>query len=678
MAQRTGWMGNINQTISMMSPVSMHLTMNTDEYPNGTMTFSNMGSGTSNCRWTCTGGTTGTLYTFFLYLCDENGNNEYYLSSLQLKSGSITTGWGSFSPNAPQLAGKQIFMKVTTNQSATLNFYGRSNPVTFNTSYKTYSVTTQTDGNGTLTANPTGGTAGTTITLTPTPGTNYKFKSYSITPSLTITNNQFTMPSSNVTVRASFEKDVTNSTFTVRDVNYFGQDCTVNISNPYISRFRHYITWKVGSHTYSMWTNQGETSATYTIPLEWLDVIPNSQAHNMQITVETYEGNTKIGDTAEKYVTIGITSSIRPTGGNIIVSPIRSIQGKSVSITVIPENFTPGPYATIIGYEMTVTPSETFTQADNVFTIPNTVNTGPHTIQIKAIDSRNTKSDPAISTTYYGIPYTPPAIVSYSAERCTQNGTPDTSGTYALISLTATYDPLSGDGYDYQNRITINSKYYDRDVPGTKYTARNNMVSGQSYIIGGGNLDTDKTYYIEFTVTDNWSGSASASIIVQSTPYSIHVKNGGLGVAFGKVCEVEKAVEIRPEWDLYYKGRVLTTMTGATSSVDGVTGLVPAPTSADRSKYLRGDGTWQTLTQPPVVTLCDFGTVSSLPVTKTFTGITSDMVVCNYELGTPNAFNSAITVTTGTNSVKLEGTMQTSSSSTVKLILVTATTVVGT
>jgi hypothetical protein len=34
-------------------------------------------------------------------------------------------------------------------------------------------------------------------------------------------------------------------------------------------------------------------------------------------------------------------------------------------------------------------------------------------------------------------------------------------------------------------------------------------------------------------------------------------------------------------------------MTGATSSTDGASGTVPAPTITDREKYLRGDGTWQ-------------------------------------------------------------------------------------
>lgn len=38
----------------------------------------------------------------------------------------------------------------------------------------------------------------------------------------------------------------------------------------------------------------------------------------------------------------------------------------------------------------------------------------------------------------------------------------------------------------------------------------------------------------------------------------------------------------------------IDTMVGATSSSNGTRGLVPAPTSADRNKFLCGDGTWAT------------------------------------------------------------------------------------
>lgn len=41
-------------------------------------------------------------------------------------------------------------------------------------------------------------------------------------------------------------------------------------------------------------------------------------------------------------------------------------------------------------------------------------------------------------------------------------------------------------------------------------------------------------------------------------------------------------------------------MTGATASTDGVSGLVPAPTAGDQAKFLKGDGTWDTVADSPL------------------------------------------------------------------------------
>ncbi|MBR3427433.1 MAG: T9SS type A sorting domain-containing protein [Bacteroidales bacterium] len=74
----------------------------------------------------------------------------------------------------------------------------------------TYNVNlTQTTG-GTISANPTTAAEGETVTLTATPDNGYSFDSWSIEPStVTITDNQFTMPASNVTVSAEWTENTT-------------------------------------------------------------------------------------------------------------------------------------------------------------------------------------------------------------------------------------------------------------------------------------------------------------------------------------------------------------------------------------------------------------------------------------------------------------------------------------
>ena len=72
----------------------------------------------------------------------------------------------------------------------------------------TYTVTVSNDGNGTGTATLSTAVAGTTIILTATPNTGYHFKEWQvISGGVTIKDDKFTMPDTNVEVKAIFEKD---------------------------------------------------------------------------------------------------------------------------------------------------------------------------------------------------------------------------------------------------------------------------------------------------------------------------------------------------------------------------------------------------------------------------------------------------------------------------------------
>ena len=65
------------------------------------------------------------------------------------------------------------------------------------------------DGNGTASASPDKAVAGTEITLTATPKEDYRFKEWQVVSpaGLVITNNKFTMPDTNVAIKAIFEED---------------------------------------------------------------------------------------------------------------------------------------------------------------------------------------------------------------------------------------------------------------------------------------------------------------------------------------------------------------------------------------------------------------------------------------------------------------------------------------
>ena len=71
-----------------------------------------------------------------------------------------------------------------------------------------FTVTVKTDSNGTASASHAKAVVGTEITLIATPKTGYHFKEWEvISGGVTISNNKFTMPNGNVTIKAIFEED---------------------------------------------------------------------------------------------------------------------------------------------------------------------------------------------------------------------------------------------------------------------------------------------------------------------------------------------------------------------------------------------------------------------------------------------------------------------------------------
>ena len=71
-----------------------------------------------------------------------------------------------------------------------------------------FTITVKTDGNGTASASPDKAVAGTEIRLTATPNTGYHFKEWQvISGGVTIKDDKFTMPDSEVEIKAIFEED---------------------------------------------------------------------------------------------------------------------------------------------------------------------------------------------------------------------------------------------------------------------------------------------------------------------------------------------------------------------------------------------------------------------------------------------------------------------------------------
>ena len=114
--------------------------------------------------------------------------------TISAKEGYLLDGW-YYDNNGTQT--KWDFDKDTVKSSMTLTAQWK----------KAYTVTVENDGNGSASAAPASAAKGEEITLTATPDSGYHLKEWqTVSGGVTISNNRFTMPADNVTVKAIFEK----------------------------------------------------------------------------------------------------------------------------------------------------------------------------------------------------------------------------------------------------------------------------------------------------------------------------------------------------------------------------------------------------------------------------------------------------------------------------------------
>ncbi|WP_416325114.1 InlB B-repeat-containing protein [[Eubacterium] hominis] len=99
--------------------------------------------------------------------------------------------------------------------------YGNNYDITLIPVQVTSDITLTTDGNGTASSDVSKAKEGDIVTLTATPNTGYKFKEWQ-SDDVTVTNNQFTMPSKAVSVKAIFEAVTVNHKATIENVEVKG------------------------------------------------------------------------------------------------------------------------------------------------------------------------------------------------------------------------------------------------------------------------------------------------------------------------------------------------------------------------------------------------------------------------------------------------------------------------
>lgn len=196
-----------------------------------------------------------------------------------------------------------------------------------------YAVTVRDDGHGTGSADPASATAGTEITLTATPNAGYHFKEWQVmSGDVTVRDDKFTMPGSDVEIKAIFEEDAP-PTPTEYTVTFDGNDGTPSVDSmtttkqkltslPDASRSKHsfngWYTEKSGgtkittdtvfsanTTVYAHWTHTGDNNPPVNYYTLRFETGGGSAIPGVQETYNTYIDLTKYVPTRHGYTFVG-------------------------------------------------------------------------------------------------------------------------------------------------------------------------------------------------------------------------------------------------------------------------------------------------------------------------------------------------------------------------------------
>lgn len=331
-----------------------------------------------------------------------------------------------------------------------------------------------------------------------------------------------------------------------------GSATTIAISRA-STAFTHTLTYTFGSATGTIATKTTATSVSWTPPVSLASQIPKAVTGTCTITCTTYNGSTSIGSKTCT-LTLTVPSTVKPTISSLTATRVDGdvpstwgiyVQTKSKATLAI--NGAAGSYgSTITSYSIT---GGGYTSTASSFTTGFLNTSGTVTFTATVTDSRGRVSA-AATVSISVVAYSPPSFSSYLSQRCLSTGAIDDDGTYIRGLVSYSYASCSS-----KNTISC-ATYYKKASETTWTNASVAFSSGTAFTFGGGNISTETSYDIKYALTDAFTTIAIQDI-VSTAAVVMDFKQGGKGVAIGKVSEVDKAFEVAEDWDVRVYGKLL-------------------------------------------------------------------------------------------------------------------------
>lgn len=318
-----------------------------------------------------------------------------------------------------------------------------------------------------------------------------------------------------------------------------GSAMTINI-NRKNSSFTHTVKYNFGALNGTIATGVG-TSVSWTPPLNLATAMPKKTSDWGNITVDTYNGSTKIGS-ATCRLTLNVPESMKPTFTGVTLSDTNTVVSNIITtantfveilsnVKVAFSGATGVQGSTITGYraEM-VGENQTVTSDGGVFGLVK--KSGEVTIRSSVQDSRGRWSDTKDTTVEF-LEYTGPTAL-FIAERS------GSARNTLTVTRTARISPLTV-GDKQLNQMTVTFK--TRPMGGDTWTTNNGSASGvwttQSELIASpanlaGTFSGAQSWEVMMTVSDLFTTASYSYPVSTDTVLESKTKNG---IGIGKIRE---------------------------------------------------------------------------------------------------------------------------------------------
>lgn len=295
-----------------------------------------------------------------------------------------------------------------------------------------------------------------------------------------------------------------------------GTACTIHMNKQ--STFTHKVSYWFGNKKGTIATGVVD-NCSWTPPVDLLDQIPNATTGTGTISVETYSGSTKIGDTKSCGFTLHLPSNSNPTVGTITVTEQNAgVKAKNANITVqtISKKLISVPVSAKYSASIKSVMCDGVTLTGNNGTYTGYVsNKTSGTYTVTVTDSRELKSTGTISQTYYE--YAKPFITATlkRESETSAKGTLTANGTYSTI---------------LSNTITMTVQRNDASYASTVYPtlSSGNISLSKDYT----DLNYVQSFTVKVKVTDGFGETAEVTAALGVGQYALwmgkyNVKVGG-------------------------------------------------------------------------------------------------------------------------------------------------------